>query len=61
MLFKANEGTPVPIGMLNSATVLRRVSVYFRTVRYEVNYGDGVVFCGPAFPATLQEWERARD
>lgn len=40
--------------------VLRRVSAYLRTVRYEWEENGKPVF-GPAFPATLLEWERAHD
>lgn len=43
------------------SVVLRRVSSYHRTVRYERSYGGGRVMYEPAFVATLQEWARARD
>lgn len=43
---------------LQTWAVLRRVSVMYRTVRYES--ADGKYF-GKAFPATVLEWERAVD
>lgn len=46
---------------LDNRATLRRVSAYFRTVRYEVKSVRGFITYGPTFPATVQEWERAVD
>lgn len=59
--FKATEPGTRP----GQGFTLRRVSAYFRTVRYEWpgvdDCGKSVTYFCPAFVATLQEWERAHD
>lgn len=47
--------------VLDNRATLKRVSVYFRTVRYELTPRYGPTIYGPTFPATVQEWERAVD
>lgn len=46
---------------LENRATLRRVSVYYRTVRYEIRGYGGHITYGSTFPATLQEWDRAVD
>lgn len=40
---------------------LQRLNAIERTVRYEWLNTNGYTLYSPAFHATLQEWERARD
>lgn len=64
--FKAHDGWPRGQAIASVPGFrLARVSALARTVRYEWpgvdDCGKSVTYFGPAFSATLQEWDRAHD